>query len=105
MVLPKGGRRLEKALIYYQSQKNEHIEQIIKNINILIAKLEFNYSIKGVFIDNYNERTELTELLSLDLTNIDLLITNRSLIDEFDRQLIIELSRSENFELKFFHDV
>ena len=94
-----------KTLIYYQSKKNENIDQIIEIINMKIKALEPSHVIKGVFIDGFEERKELNELLNVHLVSIDLLIVNKAVKDEFDRKLIIELARTEGFKIKLFSEI
>ncbi|WP_421085621.1 hypothetical protein ACN5XJ_26585 (plasmid) [Priestia sp. MF3] len=94
-----------KTLIYYQSEKNENIDQIVEIINMRIKSLEPSHVIKGVFIDSFEERKELTELFNIHLINIDLLIVNKPVKDEFDRKLIIELARTEGFKIKLFSEI
>lgn len=90
-------------IIYYCLNENETNNQAIEEIQKLISKLENKHIIKGVFIDSYNERHELTELLNSCLSNIDFLYLNKKIIDEFDFQLITELARNENFKIEYFY--
>lgn len=90
------------AVIYYHQNQDERFEQAVENINKLIKQIETQHVIKGVFLDSFNERNELVELINSPLSEIDYLFLNKIIEDEFDKQLISELSKTEDFELIFF---
>lgn len=94
-----------KIAIYYKKSENEASEQAIALINELIHFLEVQHEIKGVFIDVHSESTEFIELINAPLSTIDCMYINKPIEDDFDRQLIEQLSKSENFELKYFNEV
>jgi hypothetical protein len=96
---------VENVVIYYRLKKNEKIETVVEQINILIHQLEKHHLIKGVFIDEYEDRTEFNEMVSYPLSEIDYIVMGNLIEDEFDNLLINELSKSENFNIRRFKEI
>jgi hypothetical protein len=97
-------KHLANAAVYYQLTHEETIEQAIENVNKLIHCLESRYVIRGVFLDSFNERSELHELINSYIPKIDILYLNKPISDDFDHQLIYELARTDKFEIKYFFE-
>jgi pantothenate kinase len=93
------------VVIYYQTKETEKTEEAIEFINNLIQQLETNYVIKGVFIDNLNERNEFYELLNSPLNEIDIIFLEKPLEDEFDKKLLFEVAKMENIHIKYFGQI
>lgn len=91
--------------IYYQKDPQELAEQAIQSVNEVIPKLETIHTVKGVFIDLYNENFELFELLNSRLEDIDIIYMNREIQDDFIKELISQLRRYQQFELNYFKDI
>ncbi|SOC08360.1 hypothetical protein SAMN05880501_10567 [Ureibacillus xyleni] len=94
-----------KIAIYYQKSENEIAEMAINHINELIQLLETHHTVKGVFIDRYNESIELMELLNSPLSEIDYIYINKPIENDFDRALIQQLLRTEHFKIKYFNEI
>ncbi|MGM0974786.1 MAG: hypothetical protein ACQEW2_17805 [Bacillota bacterium] len=90
--------------IYYQKNKNENTEQSVLRVNNLINQLENHHTVRGVFLDNYNSSTELMEFLNSPLSELDYIYINKPFDNEFDKELIIQLSRAEKFKIKYFDE-
>ena len=45
------------------------------------------------------------ELLNSPLSEIDYIFTNKPIVNEFDKELIIQLSRTEKFEIRYFDEM
>ncbi|QBZ23979.1 hypothetical protein [Bacillus cereus] len=96
---------MSKTVLYYRQQKNESVENSIENVKKLIKNLETTHKILGVFLDSYNDQNQLNEMLNFPLQEIDLLYTNHCFDDEFDNQLINQLSKAEQFSVKYFDKI
>jgi len=96
---------MANVAIYYQRKEDESIDEAIKCVNMFIEKIQPLHIIKGVFMDNCGERSQLTDLIDAPLSEIDYIYMETPFNDEFDRQLISQLSRSDKFELKYFDEV
>ncbi|KMY44030.1 hypothetical protein AC622_07005 [Bacillus sp. FJAT-27916] len=96
---------MANVAIYYQKYEEQDTEQAVFKVNKLIKRLETLHVIKGVFLDNYNESSELLELLNSSLSDLDYLFLNKPLENEFDSQLFDQLSKTEKFEIKYFNEV
>lgn len=94
-----------KIAIYYQKDESEAAEQAISQINELIRLLEVHHTIKGVFIDRHNESLELMELLNSPLSEIDYIYINKPIENDFDRELITQLSKNEHFKIRNYNEI
>ena len=92
-------KQVANVAIYYQQLKEEDLAQAVDNVIRLIQQLETLHVIKGVFLDNFNESTELMDLLNSPLSEIDIIYINKPIINEFDNALISQLSRTEKFQI------
>lgn len=97
--------QVANVAIYYQKDENESSEHAILDIKRLIQLLETHHSIKGVFIDRNKESIQLMDLLSSPLSEIDFVYINNPINNEFDKELLNQLSRNENFKIKYFDDI
>lgn len=89
-------RKIKQTVIYYQQKKNEINEHSISLINSLIEQLEKQkYVIKGVFVDQYNDRSEFYSLINTSLKNIRIIFIS-SPLDKFDQILLDEVARVSN---------
>jgi len=93
------------VVIYYNSDRDESTEQAVHRVNKLIQQLETHHVILGVFLDTYNQSTELMELLNSPLSELDLIYTNKPIENEFDKELIFQLSKTERFEIQYFNEI
>lgn len=91
---------MQNAVIYYCQSKEENSEISISYVNELIKDLEKQCAIKGVFVDNYNERTEFYNLINNSLDSIDLIYINNEVLDEFDRKLLEQVAKAEGIFIK-----
>jgi hypothetical protein len=64
--------------------------------------MEENHNIRGVFLETFNDRSELANLINSNLAKIDLLYLNNPIADEFYHRLLHEISRTEGFTIEFF---
>ncbi|MDG0032694.1 hypothetical protein MMB68_24405 [Priestia sp. Y58] len=96
---------MANVAIYYQQKEHEALEEAIKYVNMFIERIQSLHTIKGVFMDNCGERSRLTDLIDAPLSEIDCIYMEKPFNDEFDSQLINQLSRSEKFELKYFDEI
>lgn len=103
--LTKGVKQVENVIIYYQQEQSESANNAIDLLNSLIDKLKNYYIIKGVFIDPFNSQTEFMEMIQSPLSEIDYLLIDKLPYDEFNKQLILGLSNSENFKIKLFSEI
>lgn len=98
-------KRVANVAIYYQKNKEESTEQAVLHVNELIQQLETHHVIKGVFLDTFNQSIELMELLNSPLSELDYIYLNKPLENEFDNELINQLTRTEQFEIRYFNRV
>lgn len=91
--------------IYYQKSEKETSEDAVNRIDELIQVLEEQHTIKGVFIDRQVESNALMELLSTILSEIEFIYINRPFENEFDSELVHQLARTENFNIKYFYEI
>ncbi|HDR7276606.1 TPA: hypothetical protein QCX06_004188 [Bacillus paranthracis] len=96
---------MENVVIYYQQKQNEPTEQAIHYINTLIKRLENHFFIKGVYIDQFENRNEFIDLLQSPLSEINYIYLEQEITDEFDKQMLNELSKTENFKIKYFYGI
>lgn len=87
---------MQNAMIYYCQSKGEDSKSSINYVDELIKELEQHYLIKGVFIDNYNERSEFYTLINNSLSTIDLIYIYNNVLDEFDQKLLDQVAKTEN---------
>lgn len=90
-------------VIYYQKKECENTDHAVQYVNELIDKLEKHHSVKGVFLDEYDSKSELIELFNSSLSLIDYVYIEESFNDNFDNDLINQLAKAENFKIKYFH--
>jgi DUF1009 family protein len=90
---------VSNVVIYYNCGQGESIEKAVSRVNELIQYLETHHVIKGVFLDNFNDSNELMDLLNSPLTEIDIIYIDKPIDNEFDNELINQLSRTEQFEI------
>jgi hypothetical protein len=95
---------MPKVVIYYRQQKYESVESSIEKVEAVINHLETSHTIIGVFLDSYNDRNQLNELLNSPMDKIDILYINQSFDDEFDSKLINLLSKAEQFSVKYIDE-
>lgn len=96
---------MPNIVIYYHQQKNDTVEESIKRVDKIIKSMETCHTVKGVFLDSYNERNQLNDLLNSPLKDIDILFTNHFFDDEFDSQLINQLAKAEQFDVEFLDEI
>ncbi|UHA60910.1 hypothetical protein KDJ21_004180 [Metabacillus litoralis] len=96
---------MANVAIYYQKNKEESTEQAVLHVNELIQQLETHHVIKGIFLDTFNQSIELMELLNSPLSELDYIYLNKPLENEFDNELINQLTRTEKFEIRYFNRV
>ena len=94
---------MSNVAIYYVLEQEQEYEEAVLEIETVINKINMN--IKGVYIDNNMKNHEFLKLLNEDLSSIELMLLNKDIENEFDRALINELSRTENFEIKYFNEL
>jgi len=98
-------KQVANVAIYYQKNKEESTEQAVLHVNELIQQLETHHVIKGIFLDTFNQSIELMELLNSPLSELDYIYLNKPLENEFDNELINQLTRTEKFEIRYFNRV
>ncbi|ATH94645.1 hypothetical protein [Bacillus glycinifermentans] len=96
---------MTNIVIYYRRKKEESVEKSVENVNKLIQYFENFYTIKGIFLDDHDDRNQFNELLNFPLKEIDILYTNHYFDDEFDNQLINQLSKAEHFSVKYIDNI
>ncbi|MCY8491013.1 hypothetical protein [Bacillus atrophaeus] len=96
---------MKYIVIYYRRKKEESVEKSVENINKLINNFGTSHTIKGVFLDDHNDRNQFNELLNFPLKDIDILYTNHYFDDEFDYQLIKQISKAEQFNVKYIDKI
>ncbi|MEH6949627.1 hypothetical protein V7068_21820 [Bacillus sp. JJ634] len=96
---------MKNLVVYYQLKQNESYDIAVENIESVINNLKAKYIIKGVFVDSFENQSELFELLQKPLSEIDYILMESEPADEFTWQLLNELSRTENFEVKYLRSV
>jgi len=96
---------IKKIVIYYLTSENETTENTVNLINDLINRLPNEFTVMGVFIELLNSSDELTKLINHDLTIIDYLLINKTLDNDFDVQLLMELGRINNFKVSLFSEI
>lgn len=97
--------QVANIVIYYQEKEHESTESAIKYINKVIEQVEEQYVIKGVFIDRFNRKDELTELIHSRLNELDFLLLEKPLEDDFDKQLFYQLAKTEKFKFIYFNEI
>jgi hypothetical protein len=97
--------KMLKAAIYYRQQEYESIEKSVEIVKKVINKIEKTQNIVGVFMDSFNDRAELFELFNSPMSELDILYIIHSLEDEFDSELIMQLSKTEQFAVKYIEDI
>ena len=90
---------MANVVIYYQQEENKTIEETIDHINNLIKTAELHHNIKRVFIDNLDSRNEFYELLNSNLENIDIILLEGRLTDEFDKKMLLGVARTGNIRI------
>ncbi|GGC97666.1 hypothetical protein GCM10007216_30560 [Thalassobacillus devorans] len=90
---------MANVAIYYRLTKSEDTGQVIQFINEEIHKFDDQHLIKGVFVDDHKDRTQLNELVNQPLHEIDKLFINEEIDDEFDWKLLNELAKTEGFTI------
>ena len=93
---------MAKVVIYYRKSVNEKNEQTVKRINKFIKSISSQHKIKGVFIDNYNESNAFLELVESQLNDIDVIYINQMINNEFEKELLNQLSNTDKFSIKLF---
>lgn len=94
---------MQKAVIYYQLEPSLEMQRAIEHINSLIEKIEDE--IIGVFVELPNTDESLLNMINHDLSVISCLYINKMPNDEFNQQLLKELSRQEGFAVKYLHEL
>jgi hypothetical protein len=94
-----------KVGIYYRQKEYENVEKSVKTVKEILGQLEKTHRIIGVFLDSFNDRTELNELLNFPLNELDILYVNHSFDDEFDTELLIQLSKAEKFVVRYIEEL
>ncbi|MEC0346372.1 hypothetical protein [Peribacillus frigoritolerans] len=94
---------MQKAVIYYQLEQNRELDEEVKQIESIIKKIDAE--ILGVFVDLYDSNDELINMTTNDLSVISYLYVNKPFVDEFNQKLLQELSRQEQFDIKYFDDI
>ncbi|MEK5433022.1 hypothetical protein MKY88_19505 [Lysinibacillus sp. FSL R7-0073] len=92
--------RIENIVIYYQQKKDEINKQSIAFIKSLIIQLEKQYVIKGVFIDQYNDRSEFYNFINTSPKNISVIFISLPL-DKFDQTLLDEVAKVGNLYITY----
>jgi hypothetical protein len=98
-------KQVANTVIYYQLNENETIDRAVLVVNKLIEKIKIDHVIFSVKIDFADERSQLLELSNSPLSKIDFLYINKPFEDEFDSELIKQLSKAEQFVIKYFDEV
>ena len=101
----EGGHRLLKIGIYYRQEEYENIDKSVKKVKKIIEKVEKTHNIIGVFLDSFNDRTEFNELLNSPMNELDILYVNHFFEDEFDRELLFQLSKAEQFAVHYIEEI
>jgi hypothetical protein len=91
-----------KVVIYYRKSVNEKNEQTVKRINKFIQSISSQHKIKGVLIDNYSESNAFLELVESQLNDIDVIYINQMINNEFEKELLNQLSNTDKFSIKLF---
>ncbi|MEF2097314.1 hypothetical protein V3595_22095 [Bacillus sp. CFBP9009] len=91
---------MKNTVIYYQQKENEANEDSITYIDGVIKQLEKHYIIKGVFIDRYNDRSELYNFINTSPKDT-VLIFNSTPLDTFDQILLDEVARTGDLHIDF----
>lgn len=92
---------MSNVVIYYKKEQ-ESTDQAVLRVNELIQCLETHHTIKGVFLENENESIELMDLLNSPLSEIDYIYMNKPVEDDFDKELLSQLSSREQFKIRYF---
>jgi hypothetical protein len=98
-------KQVANVVIYYNKDYDESTEQAVLRVNELIQQIETLHVVKGVYIELLNQSSELMDLLNSPLSEIDIFYINKPIDNEFDNDLINQLSRAEQFEIKYFDKI
>ncbi|MFS0658219.1 MULTISPECIES: hypothetical protein [Niallia] len=96
---------MANIVIYYNSNKGENTQQAVEQVNNIIHQLEKHHVISGVYIDNFDQSIELMDLLNSPLKRLDYIYINKPIKNEFDKELIYQLSKTEHFKLRYFNEI
>jgi hypothetical protein len=99
--LYRGGIKLENSIIYFRQKESESLEDFMKKSDIFISNIKHLYTIKAVFADSHNDRSQLYSFINSPPKSIDVLIIDHYITDEFDQRLLDEISRMENFRIEY----
>ena len=95
---------MSNVAIYYKQDEEESTEHAVHRLNQFIQSIETHNVVLGVFIDSFNQSSELMDLLNSPLSEIEVIYMNKPLDNEFDNELINQLSRAEQFQIKLFDE-
>ncbi|OHX50688.1 hypothetical protein [Cytobacillus oceanisediminis] len=97
---------MKNALIYYQQKQKEKTSESINIVNKIIKVLQKeDYKIMGVYIDKYNNQIEFMELIQEIPSHLNQLFIEYLPEDEFNQQILNELAKTENFEIRYFSEI
>ncbi|MFC5465956.1 hypothetical protein [Lederbergia graminis] len=92
---------MEIAVIYLRQKENESVENFLISSDKFILSLKKKYIVITIIADYYNENGQLYNFINSTKKNLDVLILDHLLNDEFDIRLIKEVARMENFRVDF----
>lgn len=93
---------MANVAIYYQLNEHEESINAITSITYIVKSLETYYTIVGVFVDSVNESIRLMDLFDMNLSTISKLIINKYPVNEFDQEMLYQLSKSEKFKIELW---
>ncbi|KON84840.1 hypothetical protein AF331_12570 [Rossellomorea marisflavi] len=93
---------MANVAIYYQQAEEENPDEAVLIVKELIKKIRDKHKIMKVFIDNFGEDFEFMELLNSPLLELDYIYINKPINNDFDRQLLDQLKKTEKFEVVYF---
>ena len=90
---------MANVVIYYQLEKGEETTFAVNKVTNIIKRLEKKHTIYGVFLEEYDNSFQFYELLEISLSKIDYVYLNKPLKNEFDLDILNQLSKNEKFEI------
>lgn len=94
---------MANVAIYYSMSQQETSEDIVEKIETLIEQIDDK--ILGVYIDPFGSSENFNKLISEDINKLNTIYLNKKLDDEFNGQMIYELSKISNFQILYFSDI
>ncbi|WBL15117.1 hypothetical protein [Sutcliffiella sp. NC1] len=93
---------MEHAVVYLRQRKGETTESLLSSADIYLSNVKNNYLIKDIIFDSFMDRSQLDNFINTITKGFDVLIVDHYFEDEFDLNMINEISRIENFRIKYF---